>query len=174
MDLTLVCDCLAPLAIHQALRNAGVPSERRQMRRQPSGSERDPDPDPLAGCGADFVILVDGRRLAGLRRLRLDEAFQVTFHSRETVDCGLFRQLGMLRRFPLPLLVLEGALPKKCRLSQEAVCSLQYWCFRNHLFVLHTPDIEGTSTMVEVLFRKIQMSFHELGTSKKALAAGRI
>jgi hypothetical protein len=174
MDLSLVCDCLAPLAIYRALRNAGVPSERRPMHRQPSGLERDSDPDPLDGCGADFVILVDGRGLAGLRRLRPEDALQGTLHCRDMVDGGLLRQLVLLRRFPLPLLVLEGTLSQKHRLSEEAICSLQYWCFRNHLFILHTPDMRGTATMVEMLFWKIQLSLHELEKAKKALAAGRI
>lgn len=173
MDLMLVCDCLAPLAILQSLRKAGIPAERREMRRLSTGCANDPGTDPLAGCGADFVVLLNGHRLIGIRRKSQDDAVSGILHSgderpppegggllSDEGSIGTRCQLDMLKSFPLGLLVLEGRLSGKFACSEPAIYALQYWCFQNHLFVFHTPNIEGTAMMLEVLFRRTQISVH--------------
>ena len=162
MDLKLVCDCLAPVPIFQNLRLAGIPAERRQMCRRPLELAEKPEADPLSGCGADFVVLLDDRRLIGILRKSQDDAVVGALHPEDTRGGGLYRQLEMLRPFPLRLFVLEGRLSRKFSVSEPAIYALQYWCFRNHLFVFHATNIEGTSKLLEVLFRKVQLSIHEL------------
>jgi hypothetical protein len=162
MDLTLVCDCLAPLTVLQNLRKAGIPSERRQMRRHPLGSNGEIEGDSLAGCGADFVVLLDGYRLIGILRKSQDDAVLGILQPPDSASIGLYRQLEMVKPFPLRMLILEGRQSRKFILSEPAICTLHYWCFRNHLFIFHTPNIVGTTTLLEMLFRKIQLSIHGL------------
>jgi len=165
----MVCDCLAPVAILQNLRRAGIPAERRRMRRQVVDSGWEPEPGTFAGCGADFVVLLEGRRLIGIRRLTQDDAVLGALNAGEPGCIGPYRQLEMLGAFPLRLLVLEGRLSRRFLISEPAIYALQYWCFRNHIFVFHTTTIEGTSKMLEVLYRKVQISIHELKHTKTPL-----
>lgn len=174
MDLMLVCDSLAPASLFQDLRMAGIPAQRRPLSRETLGPNRGFDADPLAGCGADFAVLLDGRPLAGLRRLRPDQTLTATLGPPEAPDSGLYSRLGKLHRFPLRMLVLEGRLSGRYRSAEPALYSFQYWCLRNHLFIFQTPDIKGTASLLEVLFRKMQLSVHEMESSDWACAAGRI
>ena len=169
MDLALVCDCLAPVAILQKLRRVGIPAERKRMRREIVELGGNPGSDPFAGCGADFVVLLEGRRLIGIRRLTQDDAVMGALHAGKPGFIGPYRQLEMLGAFPLRLLVLEGRLSRRFLISEPAIYALQYWCFRNHIFVFHTTTIEGTSKMLEVLYRKVQISIHELKHTKTPL-----
>jgi hypothetical protein len=170
----LVCDALTPASVFQGLCRSGIPAERRPMSREPLGPGRGIGADALVGCGADFAILLDGRALAGLRRLRPDEAITGMIGSPEAQNSWLYGRLGKLRCFPLRMLVLEGRLSGKISSAGPALYSFQYWCLRNHLFIFQTPDMNGTATLLEVLFRKIQLSVHEVQSTDWLCAAGRI
>lgn len=170
----LVCDSLAPASLFQDLRRAGIPAQRRPLSRGLLEPTRGIDPDPLAGCGADFAVLLDGRPLAGLRRLRPDEAITALLGSPDVQDSGFYCRLDKLRLFPVRMLVLEGRISGRYRLAEPALYSFQYWCLRNHLFIFQTPDARGTASLLEVLFRKMQLSVNEMHSTDWACAAGRI
>ena len=157
-----MCDCLEPVTILQNIRKAGIPSERRDMRHLPQDSGRGTEMDSLAGCWADFVVLLDDSDLVGIQKHSQDNAVLGILHSHDTESIGLYCQLEMLKSFPPRLLILEGRLARKFLQSVPAIYALQYWCFQNHIFIVHTSNNEGPTKMLEVLFRRIQSSLNEL------------
>jgi hypothetical protein len=152
------------MALFQALRRAGIPTERKPLCRPHPDYAGDGIPGTLTGCEADFVILLNGRPVAGFRRLSQDEAVLGSIHLPEPPEKELYRRLMDLRLFPLRSLILEGRLSGKYRMSRPALYSFQYWCYRNHIFIFHSPNIEGSASILEVIFRKLQLSTHEPDT----------
>ena len=158
MELKLLFDSNGPVGMFRAARAEGIEALRRELRGRRDRGPEAPHETPLLGSGVDFAITLDERPLAGVVRETVVDAVQSLMpYSRQNREL-IFTRLQRLGRFPMKFLILEGRFVQNLRHLEPAIYGVMYWCYRNGIFVLHTPDMGGTATAVIVLFRRLQIS----------------
>jgi hypothetical protein len=130
---------------------------------------------PFYRGGADYLIVDDhGAPVAAIERKSLDDLARSLGHGAKDEAPRLFRQICDLKRYPMPILLVEGG-PTPVNLRMEpAILGLQFWCAREGVAVVYASSTASAARAVVLYARKLRQepTWSDAQTHFSLLAAG--
>lgn len=142
--------------------------ENKQIRDRLNKSEYEIEVKDLRKLGGDYHIIDDSKVICVIERKTIRDMILSTTQ-KEGRSVHLFDQLSKIKKYKLPIFIIEGISPKwslssdwDCisygkhyRFHRNFIIGIEIWCIKNNIFPVRTESTDETVRFIVQLAKKL-------------------